>query len=123
MDLPAPGALRKFFTQDTDKVTWVHNVDTLPFRGDALKSQLLSKQQLEYAVETYDFHALTFRMWVPDDAARYEQINDRIAVGWYRLVHVERHWNSEHMAPAIYLEWIEQYNELPHHVLHTPSGG
>jgi hypothetical protein len=122
VDLPTPGAIRKFFTTDTERVAWIHNADTLPFRGAALNAKWLTRGQLDCAVETYDFHALTFKMWIPDDAARYEQIQDRIATGWYVEKHVERHWNSEHHAPAIYLEWIEQFNELPPQVLHSPNG-
>jgi len=125
MDLPQPGAIRKFFSVPGDAaigpVKWIHNADMLPFRGAAARVPWITTAQLEHAVATCDFHALTFKLWEPDELRRYETIQDRIVAGWYALKYVERHWQADKAAPIVYMEWVERYNELPPHVLH-PGG-
>lgn len=88
-------------------------LDSAPFRGSP--NALFRDEEIEkLANREYDAKVDTFKLWDPEDRARYVDIIDKTANNWYQVLFVERHYVPEEKNMIVYLEWVEPYLAMPH---------
>jgi len=82
------------------------SIDGAPLRARAAPTY--TEQEFEEkVVRVKDFQFRKFRMRNREDRKAYREVMDRIANGWYQLVHIRRNWRKE----VFYVEWVEFYME------------
>lgn len=80
------------------------SLDGAPFRGQAAPL-LRDEEYEERAVKIADPHAEEFDIRDPGQKAKYLEVLDGIANGWYQLVFIQRfHEGTKH-----YIEWNQYY--------------
>lgn len=89
---------------------WPGTMDGFPFRGDQIPD--LKADEIEDVPPVLDFHCGTFKLWIPEELEKYQEIRDRAANGWYNIQFIHRD-TSKHDQISVYLEWIQIYGELP----------
>ena len=89
------------------------HVDGLPFRGSA---PLLRENEYQEACETvYDVHVDILDISVPEQKARLQEILDRAANQWYRVLRQICKWtktDDNKDTVKVYIEWAELHREV-----------
>lgn len=86
-------------------------VDGAPFRGP--RSPLLKESEYEaYAERVYDAKVDTFDMSDKAQKLRYQEILDRSANRWYRVLACDRQFVESKNTWMVYLEWVEPHMEI-----------
>ena len=67
------------------------------------------QQKLKPVAEAF---AALLDMSKADDQARYSEILQNNARGWYHIRHCERKWPDGASHPLIWLEWLQYYQEF-----------
>ena len=93
------------------ELQWARTPGHYPFRN--FNQPALTEAQLEIIEETVDFHCRVFELWEPEQLQEYQDIRDRCANGWYRVLYIDRQMDSERKHWRIYLEWVQVYEEVP----------
>lgn len=112
------GSMAKYFadrggpaSEHNGKLHWPGTADGFPFRGDQIPD-LRGREHAEIPL-VLDHHSDLFRLWEPEEKARYDQIQDRIANGWYIQRRLREIVVDGQLWPAMYLEWAQIYGENP----------
>jgi hypothetical protein len=87
---------------------WPGTVDGFPALGPV---SALSLQQYPHIQLVIEFRCDDFRMWEPEDRARYVQVKDHIANGYFLLRKEKETWDDEHKAWRFWLEWEQVYGD------------
>ena len=111
-------SLLKFFaerggpgTVHRDTLHWPGTADGFPFRGPAVPQ--LHDDEYANIPLALDYHSKRFFLWEEADKLEFDVVMDHIANGLYLKYHRESHWDAEHQAPVVWLEWLQVYGETP----------
>lgn len=84
--------------------------DGLPFRGNS--APLLRDDEYEdRVVRVADAKNGTFFTGDPEQNLRYLLILDRVANGWYQILHIDRWRDTNSNNHFVYVEWLEFFME------------
>jgi len=92
---------------------WPGTVDGFPVLGPPGGSANLKQDEIENLDLQYDFKSRMFILWDEKDKAEFDDINDKIVNGWYRLLKRSDNWDDEHKHFRVWLEWFQIYGMLP----------
>lgn len=108
-------------------LSWPGTELGFPVRGHV---PLMKQHELSQLVHVCDYHSRLFRLWEPEDKALFDEIQDRIANGWYFEKRRKDTEVAEHLEPAVWLEWVQIYGEIPNsqfaggaHAPYSPARG
>ncbi len=88
-------------------LTWP-GANGLPVLGPP--NTLLKREELARLPKHKKFHARDFHLDKPEERKEYEQIVERIAVRWFKLV-TKMPWRDPVTHEIrVYLEWIQEYS-------------
>lgn len=77
---------------------------------------ILKNEDYHKLVFVSDFHFHLFDLSKEEDREYYQWVNDRVYGGFFTLVHKERFWDKENGKMLVYMEWCQNYFELPPNV-------
>lgn len=110
------GSMLKFF-QDRGgddhggPLHWPGTPEGFPFRGQQIP-QLQGDEAYNIPL-ALDYKSDLFKLWEPEDKARFDQVMDRIVNGWY-MQHRRKDIEVDgQILPAVWLEWVQIYGESP----------
>lgn len=108
----ARGSMQKYFSEEGGDahggaLTWPGTREGFPLRGPVPK--LLTPQEVEKIKHEFDYKSRLFDMANADDQAAYNDVQERILIGWYALRKRIDKWQDHESAPRIWLEWVQIY--------------
>lgn len=84
-------------------------LDHLPFRGTP---PLLREAEMEEnLVTTSDIKNGTFFVGDVEQNARYLELLEKVANGWYQIIYIDRYRKPDDTYYTVYIEWAERYLE------------
>ncbi|MEM2003605.1 MAG: hypothetical protein QXQ37_03010 [Nitrososphaerota archaeon] len=88
----------------------------LPIRSNAQELQL---KDSDYArlIPVSDFKSYLFDLSKEEDRKYYHWVNDHIYNGLFSLIYKEMHWDKEKDVIKVYMEWTQNYLELPNRLM------
>lgn len=89
---------------------WPGTMDGFPVRGQI--SPDLKQRETEDLPLTYDFKSRMFELWDPKQKQEFDEVNDRIINGWYRLLKRADNWDDENKHYRVWLEWGQIYGVM-----------
>lgn len=92
------------------RLHWPGTVEGFPFVGNPGD---LRQQEVEDIDLQYDFKSCMFELWDPQQKADFDEINDKIVNGWYRILKRTDHWDDEKKHFRVWLEWFQIYGMIP----------
>lgn len=95
------------------KLHWPGTMDGFPVIGPSGGMPDLKAEEVENLDLRYDFKSKMFKLWVDAEKAEFDDINDKIVNGWYRLMKRSDHWNEQNNHYTVWLEWCQVYGMLP----------
>lgn len=95
------------------RLNWPGTMDGFPVIGGVGGPSDLKQEELENIDLQYDFKSKMFVLWEPEQKAEFDDINDKIVNGWYRLLKRSDHWDEENKHYRVWLEWFQIYGMLP----------
>lgn len=95
------------------RLSWPGTLDGFPVIGRPGSTSDLKKEELENLELRYDFKSKMFRLWVAEEKAEFDDINDKIVNGWYRIVKRADNWDDEEKHYRVWLEWCQVYGMIP----------
>jgi hypothetical protein len=110
---------RKYHTEvggeqhGTTRLHWPGTVDGFPFAADPGSVPDLKQNEIEDIDLQYDFKSRMFELWELSQKSEFDDINDKIVNGWYRLLKRSDHWDDEKKHFRVWLEWCQVYGMLP----------
>ncbi len=93
-------------------LNWPGTLDGFPVIGNGNRADL-KQDELENIDLRYDFKSHMFELWDPQQKTEFDDINDKIVNGWYRLLKRSDNWDDEKKHFRIWLEWAQVYGMLP----------
>ncbi len=91
-------------------LSWPGTQDGFPVRGP---TRPLKQAEYEELPLVLAYYSRAFKLWLPADKAEFDEIQGRIANGWYmEKKRVDREV-AEHSEPLVWLEWLQIYGEVP----------
>lgn len=110
------GSMRKFFAdQGGDahggNLIWPGTSMGFPVRGDAGAD--LTQGEFDKLEHVLDYKSDLFKLWIPEEKTRFDQINDRILNGWYLSRKRFDYWSTDPLGLVVWLEWAQIYGEIP----------
>lgn len=93
------------------KLNWPGTMDGFPVMGGAPVD--LKKEELEDLDLRFDFKSKMFELWDEAQKAEFDDVNDKIVNGWYRLVKRADNWDEEKKHFRVWLEWFQVYGMIP----------
>lgn len=94
-------------------LNWPGTLDGFPVLGRPGASTNLKQSELENLEIRYDFKSRLFLLWSDDEKASFDDVNDKIVNGWYRLLKRADVYDEEHKHYRVWLEWAQVYGMLP----------
>jgi hypothetical protein len=94
-------------------LNWPGTLDGFPVfaaRGQAVD---LKKEELDNLDLRFDFKSQMFELWEPAQKAEFDDVNDKIVNGWYRLVKRADNWDEEKKHFRVWMEWFQVYGMIP----------
>jgi hypothetical protein len=91
---------------------WPGTMDGFPVAGSDAHLNL-KQEEVENLDLQYDFKSSMFELWDEKQKAAFDEINDRIINGWYRLLKRSDHWNEQKQHFRVWLEWFQIYGLMP----------
>jgi hypothetical protein len=95
------------------RLQWPGTPDGFPVLNNPFAKQDLKQDELDNIDLRYDFKSRMFELWDPAHKADFDDVNDKIVNGWYRLLKRDNHWDEEHKHFIVWLEWAQVYGMLP----------
>lgn len=95
------------------RLQWPGTLDGFPVIGRPGTTADLKKEELENVELRFDYKSQLFCLWLPEEKSAFDDINDKIVNGWYRLVKRADVWDDEHKHYRVWLEWCQVYGVLP----------
>jgi hypothetical protein len=92
---------------------WPGTMDGFPIAGGQKLNVDLKQEEVENLDLQYDFKSQMFELWDEKQKAEFDEINDKIINGWYRLLKRSDHWAEEKNHFRVWLEWFQIYGMLP----------
>jgi hypothetical protein len=109
------GSMKKFFadrggvdSNHDGNLVWPGTADGFPFRGQAPDFRQDEYQDIPLAL---DYHSQAFKLYEPEEKAKFDDIMDRIVNGWYMQHKRVDRWSDEHCGMIVWLEWVQIYGE------------
>lgn len=93
------------------RLHWPGTSTGFPFRGE--QAPMLRGIESDALVHTLDYHSRLFKLWEPEEKSAFDAIMDRIVNGWYMQHRRVDKDVDGHAEPAVWLEWVQIYGELP----------
>ncbi len=112
-------SFRKYFDELTGQqhggasLNWPGTLEGFPVMGATADHANLKKEELENLDLRFDFKSKMFELWDEKQKAEFDDINDKIVNGWYRLVKRADNWDDEHKHYRVWLEWFQVYGMIP----------
>lgn len=112
-------SLRKFFgeqggSQHGDaRLNWPGTLEGFPVLTPPGVSADLKKEELENLDLRFDFKSRMFELWDEKQKEEFDDVNDKIVNGWYRLLRRNDNWDEEHKHFRVWLEWFQVYGMIP----------
>ena len=109
---------RKYFGEEggpqhgSQKLHWPGTLEGFPVAASGSVPDL-KKEELENLELRYDFKSKMFKLWLEPEKAEFDDINDKIVNGWYRLLKRSDHWSEDQSHYIVWLEWCQVYGMLP----------
>jgi len=94
------------------RLNWPGTLDGFPVIGAGHRPDL-KQDELENIDLQYDFKSRMFELWDPTQKAEFDDINDKMVNGWYRLLKRTDNWDDEHKHFRVWLEWAQVYGMIP----------
>jgi hypothetical protein len=94
------------------QLNWPGTLDGFPVIGAGHRPDL-KQDELENIDLQYDFKSRMFELWDPAQKAEFDNINDKMVNGWYRLLKRTDNWDDEHKHFRVWLEWAQVYGMIP----------
>lgn len=94
------------------RLNWPGTLDGFPVIGAGHRPDL-KQDELENIDLQYDFKSRMFELWDPAQKAEFDDINDKMVNGWYRLLKRTDNWDDEHKHFRVWLEWAQVYGMIP----------
>lgn len=79
-------------------------IDGVPYRGAPLP--LREEEYAEVCEVVWDAHSQLFDMSVPEDKAKFDEVVDRIANGWYKGMKEMTRWGKDENGKPTILVWL-----------------
>jgi hypothetical protein len=118
------GARSKFHgEQDArygSQLNWPGNGYGIPFRSANGEVPLLKPHEYEKLQVVGDFHVGQFDLTDADHLANYIWVRDREANGLFKIVFMQRFWDSLRCRMIVYIEWVQLVSQLPPRTM-TPA--
>lgn len=95
------------------RLHWPGTMDGFPVASAGGLFPDLKQEEVENLDLQYDFKSSMFALWDEQQKAAFDEINDKIVNGWYRLLKRSDHWDEEHKHFRVWLEWFQIYGMLP----------
>lgn len=95
------------------RLYWPGTMDGFPFAGDPGSVPDLKQNEIEDIDLQYDFKSRMFELWDSGQKTEFDDVNDKIVNGWYRLLRRSDHWDDEKQHFRVWLEWCQVYGMLP----------
>ena len=92
---------------------WPGTMDGFPVVGPSSAFADLKQDEIENIDLQYDFKSRMFTLWDEKEKAEFDDVNDKIVNGWYRLLKRSDHWDDEKKHFRVWLEWFQIYGMLP----------
>jgi hypothetical protein len=92
------------------RLNWPGTMDGFPYVGDPGD---LKQQETEDIELQYDYKSRMFELWEPQQKAEFDDINDKIVNGWYRILKRTDNWDDEKKHFRVWLEWYQIYGMTP----------
>lgn len=112
-------SLRKYFDeigggQHGDvRLNWPGTLEGFPVIAPPGSQLDLKKEELEDIDLQFNFKSQLYELWDPAQKAEFDDINDKIVNGWYRLLKRSDIWDDEHKHYRVWLEWFQVYGMTP----------
>lgn len=92
-----------------DRLYWGRvGIDGAPIKGNT--GTLYKNEEFEQlSRREYDTRVAVFKLWEPEALAKYTEVLDRTANGWYKVLFVDRQFDQTHGNMLVYIEWVEPY--------------
>lgn len=94
------------------RLNWPGTLDGFPVIGSGQRTDL-KQDELENIDIQYDFKSRMFELWDTAQKSEFDDINDKIVNGWYRLLKRTDNWDDEHKHFRVWLEWAQVYGMIP----------
>jgi len=94
-------------------LNWPGTMDGFPVLGPRGQVNDLKKEELDNLDLRFDFKSRMFELWEPDQKADFDDVNDKIVNGWYRLVKRSDNWDDEKKHFRVWMEWFQVYGMIP----------
>jgi len=111
------GSMKQFFNDrggpDTEHgapLSWPGTPQGYPVRG---RTGLLKKHELENVPLSLRFRSRAFRLWEEPDQIAFNDVMNRVVVGWYYVHKRFDQWIPEAQGYYVWLEWVQVYGEVP----------
>ena len=96
----------------SERLNWPGTLEGYPVVGNTGRTDL-KQEELENIDLRYDFKSHMFSLWDPAEKAAFDDINDKIVNGWYRLLKRSDNWDEENKHFRVWLEWAQVYGMIP----------
>jgi len=94
-------------------LNWPGTLEGFPVLGAKGQVTDLKKDELENLDLRFDFKSQMFELWDAEQKAVFDDVNDKIVNGWYRLVKRADNWDDEKKHFRVWMEWFQVYGMIP----------
>jgi len=95
------------------QLNWPGTPDGFPVLKRPGPQPDLKQAELDNLDLRLDFKSKMFELWDDAQKAEFDDVNDKIVNGWYRLVRRNDNWDEEKKHYRAWLEWFQVYGMLP----------
>ena len=95
------------------KLNWPGTMDGFPVLGQKGTTANLKQDELENLELRYDFKSRMFLLWDEKAKIDFDDVNDKIVNGWYRLLKRSDVYDEENQHYRVWLEWAQVYGMIP----------
>ncbi len=95
-----------------DQLNWPGTMEGFPVVGNGFRADL-KQDELENIDLRFDYKSRMFDLWDEQQKQEFDDINDKIVNGWYRLLKRSDNWDDEKKHFRVWLEWAQVYGMLP----------
>ena len=92
---------------------WPGTLDGFPVFSESGSGLNLKQEEVENLETQMMFRSRMFDMWEPEQKAEFDNINDKIVNGWYRLLKRSDHWDDDKKHFRVWMEWGQVYGMEP----------
>ena len=86
--------------------------DTLPYLVKPGAVAAIKPEDVVNTPVSVSAKVFTFDLSKPEEHASYQEVLDAIGAGWYKLVYVERKWDTDTKNMRVYIEVITRHRVI-----------